>query len=48
MQVAGSRRLHFTAVVEDRCGTPQSRERAATMARETFLALESWLCQEIS
>ena len=38
----------FTAVVEDRCGTPQSRERAATMARETFLALESWLCQEIS
>lgn len=36
----------FVATVEACCANPQSRERAGAAARETFLALENWLCRD--
>ena len=38
----------FRATVEAECATPQTRDRAGAMARDTFLALETWLCGEMS
>ena len=34
----------FVAIVETQCVSPQSRDDAGAAARETFLALETWLC----
>jgi heme oxygenase len=34
----------FRATVEAECATPQARDHAGAMARDTFLALENWLC----
>jgi heme oxygenase len=38
----------FRATIEAECATPQTRDRAGAMARDTFLALETWLCGEMS
>jgi heme oxygenase len=36
----------FSATVEAECAAPAARDRAGAMARDTFLALEGWLCGE--
>jgi heme oxygenase len=38
----------FCATVEAECATPHTRDRAGAMARDTFLALETWLCGDLS
>jgi heme oxygenase len=38
----------FRATVEAECATPQTRDRAGAMARGAFLALETWLCGDLS
>jgi heme oxygenase len=38
----------FRATVEAECATPQTRDCAGGMARDTFLALEAWLCGDAS
>jgi heme oxygenase len=38
----------FLATVDAHCATPQAREQAAAKARETFLALERWLCADLA
>lgn len=40
--------LRFREAVEAQCSTPKSKERAGTAGRETFLALETWLCRDLA
>lgn len=36
----------YIMTVEAFCATPETRDQAAAKARETFLSLENWLCED--